>query len=191
MFNRKLNMTKPATKITFALLASAVMLTVIQSPAGLAFAAWVALVPFILACNSDVKSSSLFLAAYIVSLFYWLGNLYWLEPVTTAGWIALCFYMALLWPADGSMHSVLHSKKDTAVSGGAFTGRRRRTAAGSSRGWIFLAIPRPQPIRKYHTYPDFRHLWRSRCFVSYRDGQWPVGGLDFSVTGVRNNVPTV
>ncbi len=78
--------------------ASAVMLTVIQPPIGLAFAAWVALVPFILVCNPDSKPSTLFWAAYIVSFFYWLGNLYWIAPVTTAGWIALCFYLALLWP---------------------------------------------------------------------------------------------
>ena len=81
-----------------ALLASAVMLTVIQSPIGWSFLAWVALVPFILVCNPDSKPSSLFLAAYVISFFYWLGNLYWIEPVTAAGWVALCLYLALLWP---------------------------------------------------------------------------------------------
>jgi len=81
-----------------ALLASAVMLTVIQSPIGWSFLAWVALVPFILVCNPDSKPSSLFLAAYVISFFYWLGNLYWIEPVTIAGWVALCLYLALLCP---------------------------------------------------------------------------------------------
>jgi len=78
--------------------ASAVLLTVIQPPIGLSFLAWVALVPFILVCNPDSKPSSLFWAAYIISFFYWLGNLYWIEPVTAAGWVALCLYMAMLWP---------------------------------------------------------------------------------------------
>ncbi len=89
---------REAKRLFFAFAASAVMLTVIQAPVGWSFLAWVALVPFILVCNPDNKPASLFWTAYIVSFFYWLGNLYWIAPVTTAGWIALCFYMALLWP---------------------------------------------------------------------------------------------
>ncbi|MGD8787153.1 MAG: apolipoprotein N-acyltransferase, partial [Phycisphaerales bacterium] len=36
--------------------------------------------------------------SYITSLCYWLGNLYWLIPVTVIGWIVFCLYTALLWP---------------------------------------------------------------------------------------------
>jgi apolipoprotein N-acyltransferase len=81
-----------------ALLGSAAMLTVIQAPINVAGLAWVALVPFILACWPEVKTRYIFFTAYIISLCYWLGNLYWMLPVTPAGWVAFCMYTALLWP---------------------------------------------------------------------------------------------
>jgi apolipoprotein N-acyltransferase len=96
-----------------AFITSAVMLTVIQppNPAGggefqisnfkfqiFPLLAWVSLVPFILACSPNARPFSLTLIAYIVSLCYWLGNLYWIFPVTIAGWAAFCAYTAVLWP---------------------------------------------------------------------------------------------
>lgn len=77
---------------------SAVLLTVIQAPIDLGWLAWVSLVPFVLVCRPEEKSFRLAIAAYIVSLFYWLGNLYWIFPVTWAGWFCFCGYTALLWP---------------------------------------------------------------------------------------------
>jgi len=81
-----------------AFIASALLLTVIQPPINLSALAWIALVPFILACSPEAKPKGLIPAAYIVSFFYWLGNLYWIYPVTWIGWVALCLYMAILWP---------------------------------------------------------------------------------------------
>jgi len=78
--------------------ASAVMLTLIQPPFGFSFLAWFSLIPFILACSPKARPKQLFVAAYLVSLLYWLGNLYWLIPVTWPGWLAFCLYTALLWP---------------------------------------------------------------------------------------------
>jgi len=80
------------------LFATAAMLTVIQPPISWASLAWVAFVPFILACEPDIKPRRLILVSYVISLFYWLGNLYWIVPVTIAGWIAFCLYTAVLWP---------------------------------------------------------------------------------------------
>ncbi|MFB0524456.1 MAG: hypothetical protein ACETVZ_02880, partial [Phycisphaerae bacterium] len=77
---------------------SAVMLTVIQPPISWSFLAWVSLVPFILACSPQAKPKPLVLVAYIVSLCYWLWNLYWVAPITLIGWAAFCLYVALLWP---------------------------------------------------------------------------------------------
>ena len=79
-------------------IASAVMLTVIQAPISWAALAWVSLVPFILACSPAAKPKHLALVAYLISLCYWLGNLYWIAPITIAGWAAFCLYTALLWP---------------------------------------------------------------------------------------------
>jgi apolipoprotein N-acyltransferase len=81
-----------------AFVGSAVMLTLIQAPISWSGLAWVSLVPFILACSPDVKVKPLFLTAYLVSLCYWLGNLYWIYQVTWLGWLAFCMYTALLWP---------------------------------------------------------------------------------------------
>jgi len=78
--------------------ASAVMLTVIQAPISFSLLAWVSLVPFILACSPDAKPRRLALVSYVISVFYWLANLYWIVPVTIVGWIAFCLYTALLWP---------------------------------------------------------------------------------------------
>jgi apolipoprotein N-acyltransferase len=84
--------------IMLAFVASAAMLTVIQPPISWSFLAWISLVPFILACSPNARPKSLALSAYIVSLCYWLGNLYWVFPITIAGWFAFCAYTAVLWP---------------------------------------------------------------------------------------------
>ncbi len=82
----------------FGFIASAAMLTVIQAPISWSGLAWVSLVPFILVCSPNAKPRRLILVSYIISLCYWLGNLYWLIPVTIVGWIAFCLYTAALWP---------------------------------------------------------------------------------------------
>ncbi len=79
-------------------IASAAMLTVIQAPVSFSMLAWVSFVPFILACSPDTKPRRLAPVSYVISLFYWLGNLYWIVPVTIVGWIAFCLYTAALWP---------------------------------------------------------------------------------------------
>ncbi len=81
-----------------AFAASAVLLTVIQPPFAASWLAWVAWVPFVLVCSPAVKFRRLALIAYLVSLCYWLGNLYWIAPVTIVGWLAFCLYTAVLWP---------------------------------------------------------------------------------------------
>jgi apolipoprotein N-acyltransferase len=84
--------------VILAFIGTAVMLTVIQAPIGLAPLAWVAFVPFIIACSPETRSRRLFIFGYIISLCYWLVNLYWVAPVTIVGWLLFCLYTALLWP---------------------------------------------------------------------------------------------
>ena len=74
------------------------MLTVIQPPINYSLLAWLAFVPFILTCSSQIKTRTLVIIAYIVGCCYWLGNLYWMGLVTWPGWLAFCLYTALLWP---------------------------------------------------------------------------------------------
>ena len=84
--------------VALPFIGTAIMLTVIQPPIGLSPLAWVAYVPFIIACSPKARPRRLFLFGYLISLFYWLGNLYWVAPVTIVGWLLFCLYTALLWP---------------------------------------------------------------------------------------------
>jgi len=87
-----------AVKSALSLAFTALMLTVIQPPVNWWPLAWVSFVPFILACSPQTKPKRLAIIAYTVSLLYWLGNLYWVFPITVLGWAAFCVYTALLWP---------------------------------------------------------------------------------------------
>ncbi len=78
--------------------ATAVMLSLSQAPTGWWPLAWVAYVPFIIACSPKSKPLALCLWAYAVGVIFWLGNIYWMSFVTVGGWIAFCLYTGLLWP---------------------------------------------------------------------------------------------
>jgi apolipoprotein N-acyltransferase len=85
---------------TIPLLAvSALLLTVISAPTNFSFLAWVAIVPFLMACSPTAKRWQLVLCAWAVGFVYWAGNLYWIWYVTAAGHIALCFYLGAYWAA--------------------------------------------------------------------------------------------
>ena len=84
--------------VALPFIGTALMLTLIQAPIGLAPLAWVSFVPFIIACSPKARVRRLFLFGYVISLCYWLGNLYWVAPVTIVGWLLFCLYTALLWP---------------------------------------------------------------------------------------------
>ncbi len=77
---------------------SAILLTVIHAPFDLSFLAWIAWVPFILACRKDLSGRKLLICAYGVGLCYWFGNLYWLSIVTLPGYLCFPFVQALYWP---------------------------------------------------------------------------------------------
>lgn len=89
---------KNILRLCWPFVASGAMLTVIQPTISWAPLAWVSLVPFVLVCSPAAKPKPLALTAYLVSLIYWLGNLYWVFPITIVGWAAFCLYTALLWP---------------------------------------------------------------------------------------------
>ncbi len=80
-----------------ALGASGGMLTAIQSPTDWSFLAWVAYVPFAAACTPRISGRRLGLAAFGVGFLYWLGNIYWITPITLIGWTAMGLYLGLFW----------------------------------------------------------------------------------------------
>ncbi|HSV98561.1 MAG TPA: apolipoprotein N-acyltransferase [Sedimentisphaerales bacterium] len=77
--------------------AGALLLTVIQPPIGWSFLAWAAFVPFVLACSPQKSARSVALAAFSVGFLYWLANLYWIQPITTLGWLGMGLYLSLFW----------------------------------------------------------------------------------------------
>ena len=74
------------------------MLTLCQAPFNLSFLAWIAWVPFVLACRPEAKGRKFFLCAYVVGAGYWLGNLYWLAPVTAPGYVCFGLFQGFYWP---------------------------------------------------------------------------------------------
>jgi apolipoprotein N-acyltransferase len=87
-----------ALRLTPWFILSALLLTFCQAPWNLSFLAWLALVPFVLVCNPKTPRKSLMLAAYLVSFLYWMGNLYWIIPITGPGYIAFALWQAVYWP---------------------------------------------------------------------------------------------
>jgi len=77
---------------------SAVFLSVIQPPCHWYPLAWIAWVPFVLACATAHSSKPLIGASFVISAAYWLINLHWIGPITPPGWIALSLFLALSWP---------------------------------------------------------------------------------------------
>lgn len=73
-------------------------LTVIQPPCHWYGLAWIAWVPFILACATARSFKTLMVTSLVFSAAYWLINLHWIGPITPPGWIALGLYLALGWP---------------------------------------------------------------------------------------------
>jgi apolipoprotein N-acyltransferase len=90
------------------------MLTLIQAPFDMPYLAWVAIVPFILACSQDTPKWRLAWTSYIISLCYWLVNLYWIGYVTIPAYILFCTYLALYWPILALC--IRHFQKNTKVS---------------------------------------------------------------------------
>ena len=77
---------------------SAGLLTVIQTPMDWSFLAWVAYVPFAMACTPRLGGRRLALAAFGIGFVYWLVNIYWITPITLIGWMGMGFYLAWFWP---------------------------------------------------------------------------------------------
>jgi apolipoprotein N-acyltransferase len=85
-------------KTIFCFVLSALMLTFCQAPWNLHGLAWIALIPFVLVCRPEIPKKTLVIAAYLISFACWLGNLYWIIPITGPGFIAFAAWQAIYWP---------------------------------------------------------------------------------------------
>ena len=78
-----------------------VLLTVIQEPIGWSALAWLALAPWVLAVVGAKSGGMMAGTSYVLGLAYYLVNLWWLAPVTAAGYGGLCFYLAWYFVLSG------------------------------------------------------------------------------------------
>ena len=85
-----------ATIVCFSL--TALFLTVIQAPIDMSPLAWVALIPFILACKKDAPTWRLVWSSFTIALIYWIANLYWIAYVTIPGAILMSLILAIYFP---------------------------------------------------------------------------------------------
>jgi len=79
--------------------ASALVLTLAFPPAEVSWLAYVALVPLLVTIVRARTTGDAFWAAMVGGAVFFGLNLYWFEPVTTAGYAALVPYTALYWGA--------------------------------------------------------------------------------------------
>jgi len=84
--------------VCLGLSVSALCLSVIQPPCPGYGLAWIAWVPFVVACVTARSLKVLLPTSFVISSAYWLINMHWIGPITPPGWIALCLYLALGWP---------------------------------------------------------------------------------------------
>jgi len=76
---------------------SAVLLTLAFPPAEISFLAYVALVPLLVAAVRARSSRDAFVGALAGGIVFFGINLSWVQPITTAGYVALLPYMAMYW----------------------------------------------------------------------------------------------
>jgi len=76
---------------------SALLLTLAFPPAEVSWLAYVALVPMLIAAVRARSGRDAFFGALVGGIVFFAVNLYWVQPITTAGYLALLPYMALYW----------------------------------------------------------------------------------------------
>jgi len=77
--------------------ASALLLTLAFPPAEISWLAHLALAPLLVTAVRARSTRDAFWAAFAGGLVFFAVNLYWVQPVTTAGYVALVPYMSLYW----------------------------------------------------------------------------------------------
>lgn len=76
---------------------SALLLGVIQVSGGVEWAAWVAVVPMMMASSPKIRLRTLTLLSWGVGVIYWLGTVYWVGYVAMGGYIGMSLYLAVYW----------------------------------------------------------------------------------------------
>ncbi len=90
----------PVTSLILMLI-TVLLLTVASEPIGAGGWVWIALVPWIIASARAHSGPAMLLVSYLAGCVYFLGNLYWLWPVTGPGMIGLGLYLGFYFPLCG------------------------------------------------------------------------------------------
>lgn len=87
--------------ILFLPILSAIFLTLAFPKPGIAIFAWFALVPWLFALKRQKNPRSAFLLSYLVGLVFFSLTLYWINYVSTLGFVVLMCYLAFYFAAFG------------------------------------------------------------------------------------------
>ncbi|HOA73160.1 MAG TPA: apolipoprotein N-acyltransferase [Phycisphaerae bacterium] len=82
-------------------LASGLLLTLSFAPFGLAWLAWIGLVPWLLTVNNRATLAGAFAAGLMGGLVFFASSLWWLWTATLPGTVALILYFSLYWGLAG------------------------------------------------------------------------------------------
>ncbi|MBI1992297.1 MAG: apolipoprotein N-acyltransferase [Candidatus Omnitrophica bacterium] len=87
-------LTPRTSRLLLPALASAALLILSFPSLNQPWAAWVALVPWLVMLRR-ARGRSAFWWSYLIGLLFFLGSMWWLVHVTIIGWIVLCAFLAL------------------------------------------------------------------------------------------------
>ncbi|MBI2495355.1 MAG: hypothetical protein HYW10_02140 [Candidatus Omnitrophica bacterium] len=87
-------LTPRTSRLLLLALASAALLILSFPSLNQPWAAWVALVPWLVMLRR-ARGRSAFWWSYLIGLLFFLGSMWWLVHVTIIGWIVLCAFLAL------------------------------------------------------------------------------------------------
>jgi apolipoprotein N-acyltransferase len=76
---------------------SSLLLTLAFPPAEISWLAYVALVPLLVTAVRARTGKDAFFAAWVAGIGFFAINLYWIAPITTAGYLAVLPYLGLYW----------------------------------------------------------------------------------------------
>ncbi len=91
--NRKLTIHKPWLVLLLSLL-TGLALTLCFNVPGLAWLAFFALVPWVLATVTCVRTPWAMFGSFLLGLVFWMVNVHWIIPVTIAGYLGTCLYLS-------------------------------------------------------------------------------------------------
>ena len=116
---------------------SALLLTLAFPPAEISWLAYVALVPLLVAAVGARSGRDAFVGALAGGIVFFGINLYWVQPITTAGYLALLPYMAAYWAVWAAvMRSAGRLHVPLAVAAPAVW-----VALEWVRGWMLSGLP--------------------------------------------------